>query len=65
MAYTPRRQEELLTSFNEECKLISEDCVKEGYTSHGSNYGLRCEALWNSSYAEEYEDAGRLYGTGN
>ncbi len=29
--------------YQEECDVISEECVAEGYPSHGSNYDLRCE----------------------
>lgn len=29
--------------YQEECDAISEECIVEGYPSHGSNYGLRCE----------------------
>lgn len=55
--YRPRPAEELLELFKADCREISEDCVSEGYPSHGSNYELRCEAWWNRMYAEEYEDS--------
>lgn len=29
-------------AFKEECREISEQCEREGYPSHGSNYELRC-----------------------
>ena len=51
-----REIQELLTSYDEDCKDIADLCVEEGYPSHGSNYELRCESLWNSFYAEEYAD---------
>lgn len=43
--------------FDRECDLIAEECSREGYPSHGSNYDLRCEDLWNSYYSDWYNDA--------
>ena len=40
----------------EECDKIAEQCAEEGYPSHGSNYELRCEDLWDSYYKLEYEN---------
>ena len=40
--------ENLEKMFDEDCKKISEQCVSEGYPSHGSNYDLRCESRWNT-----------------
>lgn len=43
--------EDLYKDFLEECEEIAEECVAEGYPSHGSNYELRVERL-RESYPE-------------
>lgn len=42
--------EDLNSLFDEECERISEECVAEGYPSHGSNYDLRVENLMQSDF---------------
>ena len=37
--------------FRERCEEIAQQCVEEGYPSHGSNYDLRVEQLM-----KEYPD---------
>ena len=43
--------------FDRECDEIAEECAAEGHPSHGSNYDLRCEDLWNFYYSDWYDDA--------
>ncbi len=43
--------------YRKDCKAIAEECSREGYTSHGSNYDLRCESLWDFYYSDWYDDA--------
>ena len=52
-----RTAKEILAEYRDACEEIAEQCVEEGYPSHGSNYDLRCEQLWNEYYAAEYEAA--------
>ena len=40
-----RTYEEAMQAYKAECDEISEDCVNEGYPSHGSNYDLRVEGI--------------------
>ena len=42
---TMKTTEQILKEYREACLEISEQCVAEGYPSHGSNYELRCEQL--------------------
>lgn len=44
--------DELYSRYREECTEISRECEAEGYPSHGSNYELRAEALY-----QDYADA--------
>ena len=39
--------------FADACSFISEECVEEGYPSHGSNYELRVDEEY-SSFRERY-----------
>lgn len=48
-------ERKLLEEYRDDCNDIADECVMEGYPSHGSNYELRCEDLWNRFYKEEYE----------
>ena len=45
----------LRAEYAKECEKIADQCVEEGYPSHGSNYELRCESI--CSYYDEQEDA--------
>lgn len=36
---------ELEKEFDELCEEIAEECEAEGYSSHGSNYDLRCASV--------------------
>jgi hypothetical protein len=47
--------EDLYDQYLEECRQISEQCVEEGYPSHGSNYELRVEDL-EQYYPELFGD---------
>lgn len=47
--------ETLYDEYLDECRRISEECVAEGYPSHGSNYELRVEAL-QQDYPELFGD---------
>lgn len=40
-----RTYEEALAEYIAECDSISDQCIEEGYPSHGSNYELRVEAI--------------------
>lgn len=43
--------EDVYNDYLTECDEISEQCIAEGYPSHGSNYELRVERL-RESYPE-------------
>lgn len=43
--------EDVYKDYLEECDAIAEQCIAEGYPSHGSNYELRVERL-RESYPE-------------
>ena len=51
---------ELFEEYERECDIIAEECEAEGYPSHGSNYDLRCEALWDNHYKWEYDEILRV-----
>lgn len=34
---------ELEKEYSQECEEIAQECEKEGYPAHGSNYEIRCE----------------------
>lgn len=34
------------------CEEVAEQCEEEGYPSHGSNYELRIEGLWEAACEE-------------
>lgn len=51
------KSEQILQNYYAECEAISEGCVAEGYPSHGSNYELRCQQLWDEFYELEYNSA--------
>ena len=43
--YSKKEIEEICNiekSYIEECEQISEQCIAEGYPSHGENYEIRC-----------------------
>lgn len=46
--------DEILDRYDAECRDIARDCEREGYFSHGENYELRCDQLWDS-YRDKYE----------
>ena len=48
---------EIMNAYYAECEDIARQCAEEGYPSHGSNYDLRTERLWDEWYAEDYENA--------
>lgn len=39
---------DLHKEYEEGCDLLTADCEKEGYPSHGANYDLRVGQLWDS-----------------
>lgn len=55
--YEPAEMTETIARrmFKEDCEDIAEQCEKEGYPSHGSNYDLRVDNLIKQ-YQEEYPD---------
>lgn len=42
----------LEADYDEDCQLISDECVEEGYPAYGSNYEIRCESR-RKGYDEE------------
>ena len=52
-----REPEKVLVRYHAECEEISRQCVAEGYPSHGSNWELRCQQLWDEYYEAEYNYA--------
>ncbi len=49
------QRNKVLREFYNECAYIAEQCVEEGYPSHGENYDLRVSELENW-YKEMYPD---------
>ena len=52
-------REEMMAEIRQELQEISEQCVREGYPSHGSNYDLRAQAVYDwyqEAYPELWED---------
>ena len=45
----------LRAEYAQECEKIADQCIEEGYPSHGSNYELRCENI--REWYDEQEDA--------
>ncbi len=50
-------REKILKSYYRELDHIAKECAAEGYPSHGANYELRTENLWEDYYAEDYRMA--------
>lgn len=46
--------DEILDRYDAECRDIARNCEREGYFSHGENYELRCDQLWDL-YRDKYE----------
>ena len=42
--------------YDQECRDIARQCFLEGYPSHGENYEIRAEQLWDNYYHEEYQE---------
>lgn len=49
------KQDQLLEEFKEACERIAQECAEEGYPSHGSNYELRVQDLWDNYYKDILE----------
>lgn len=45
----------LIADYEKECESISIDCEAEGWPPYGSNYDLRCTALWEDYYRPQLE----------
>lgn len=54
-----RTTTEIINAYRAECREIAEQCEAEGYPSHGSNYDLRTDGLWENWYADEYRKSHR------
>lgn len=50
-----REIEDLRFLFDADCISIERDLVEEGFPSHGTNYDIRCNYLWEEFYAPEIE----------
>lgn len=50
-------KKEVYNEYLEACKDIAVQCEEEGYPSHGSNYEIRCQQLWDEYYSYEMDDA--------
>lgn len=53
---TEEQKNELYNQYLAECEEIAQECEDEGYPSRGSNYEIRCKALWDRFYADDLED---------
>ena len=53
---TEEQKNELYSQYLVECEEIAQECEDEGYPSRGSNYEIRCKALWDRFYADDLED---------
>ena len=53
---TEEQKNELYGQYLAECEEIAQECEDEGYPSRGSNYEIRCKALWDRFYADDLED---------
>ena len=53
---TEEQKNELYNQYLAECEEIAQECEDEGYPSRGSNYEVRCKALWDRFYADDLED---------
>lgn len=45
---------EILAAYKAECWDISRQCEEEGYPSHGENYELRADNLWDDWYEKPF-----------
>lgn len=52
---TNSEREHILAVLRQELEQISEDCVREGWPSNGSNYELRADEVYKW-YEESYPD---------
>jgi hypothetical protein len=52
---TQSERERVLAELHQELADVSAMCVEEGYPSHGSNYDLRAQAVYDW-YQEAYPD---------
>lgn len=48
--------EEADKAWRAECREIADQCIAEGYPSHGSNYDLRAEQAWKYWESQIDED---------
>lgn len=48
-------EKEIFAEFDAEVAAISDECVEEGYPSHGSNFELRYEQLYRD-YQQMYPE---------
>ena len=50
-----QKQKELEKEQHEEFERIADECEREGYPSHGSNYSLRVEQINREYYQPEFD----------
>ena len=53
---TEEQKDKLYAQYLAECEEIAQECEDEGYPSRGSNYEVRCKAIWDRFYADDLED---------
>lgn len=53
---TEEQKDLLYREYLEQCEEIAQECADEGYPSRGSNYEIRCKALWDRFYADDLEE---------
>lgn len=56
------RIDALRSRYKAECEDVADMCKDDGYPSHGENWDLRCDGLWEEYYAPMISDLADLAG---